>query len=226
MKKLTAALLTLAFLVLAFAPTHSASPAFMLEDCSCTAPDGSCSASVSCQGGCTRYCGNNDNCSASCSGAHEFLLMEVTFEMQNANYSQLVARLARISGKDINFSPRKPNTPFNVGFKRATFWDALRVLSEQGTVQVAGQDFEKIERLRRSLLNGEKFSFCVKNTPVRTFVNDLAGLTGLPLRLAAGRPTALVNVQLQDVALQDMLIAVSAQTDTKIIEERADSGDH
>jgi hypothetical protein len=47
MKKPTAALLTLAFLVLVFAPTHSASPAILLEDCSCTAPDGSCSASVS-----------------------------------------------------------------------------------------------------------------------------------------------------------------------------------
>jgi hypothetical protein len=93
--------------------------------------------------------------------------------------------LARVSGKDIAFSPTKPDMLFNAGFKRAALWDALKLLSEQGTVQVAGQDFEKLKRLRRSLLTGEEFSFCVKNTPVGTFVSDIAGLTGLPLESSA-----------------------------------------
>jgi hypothetical protein len=143
--------------------------------------------------------------------------------MQNASYPQLVAELARASGKDITFSPTTPDMVFNVGFKRATLWDALKLLSDQGTVQVAGQDFEKLKRLRRSLLTGEKFSFCVTNTPVNTFVSDVAGLTGLPLRITAGRPTAMINVKLQDATLTDMISAVSEQTDTKIIEESADA---
>jgi hypothetical protein len=149
--------------------------------------------------------------------------MEVTFEVQNAKYPQLVAELARTSGKDITFSPTTPDMVFNAGFKRATLWDALKLLSDQGAVQVAGQDFEKLKRLRRSLLTGEKFSFCVTNTPVNTFVEDVAGLTGLPLRITRGRPTATVNVKLQDVTLSDMINAVSEQTGTKIIEEGADS---
>jgi hypothetical protein len=157
------------------------------------------------------------------SGGHAFLEMETTLQMQNATYSQLVTELARISGKDITFSPKNPDMTFNVGFQRATFWDALKLLSEQGTVQVAGQDFEKLKRLRRSLLNGEKFSFCVTNTPVNTFVSDMVGLTGLPLRITAGKPTAMVNVRLRDAALSDMLRAVSEQTGTKIVEEGADS---
>jgi len=225
MRKLTAAVLTSAFiLALTFAFTPSASPAFARETCSCAAPDGSCSASVTCTGGCTRFCGNGDNCSASCSGRYKMLATEVTFEMQNAKYPQFVAELARISEKDITFSPTIPDMVFNVGFQRATLWDALKLLSDQGTVQVAGQDFEKLKTLRRSLLTGEKFSFCVTNTPVNTFVDDLAGLTGLPLRITAGRPTATVNVKLQDVALSDMISAVSEQTGTKIIEEGATSG--
>jgi hypothetical protein len=221
MKNLTAAVLTFT-LILVSAPSHSASPPVMVETCSCSAPDGSCSASVTCSGGCTKTCGNNDNCSASCSGSFEFLGMEVNLEMQNSTYPQLVAALARLSGKDLKFSPKKSDMVFNVGFKRATLWDALKVLSDQGTVQIAGHDFEKLKRLRRSLLSGEKFSFCVKSTPVNTFVNDMASLTGLPLRIAAGRPTATVNVKLEDVALSEMLIAVSEQTGTKIIEEGAD----
>jgi hypothetical protein len=224
MRKLTTAVLTTTFtLALAFAFTPSAYPTFVRESCSCSAPDGSCSASVTCTGGCTKFCGNNDNCSASCSGHYGFLDTEVTLEMQNATYSQFVTELAHTSGKDITFTPTIPNMRFNAGFKRATLWDALRLLSDQGTVQVAGQDFEKLKRLRRSLLTGEKFSFCVTNTPVNTFVNDLAGLTGLSLRITAGRPTATVNVKLQEVALSDMIRAVSEQTGTKIIEEGTDS---
>lgn len=225
MKKLSAALLASVFILsLVSAPIHSASSAYMIEDCSCSAPDGSCSASVSCSGGCTKFCGNNDNCSASCSGSFEILALEVTLEMQNSTYPQLVAELARISGKDLAFSPTKPNMVFNTGFKRATLWDALKLLSNQGTLRVAGQDFEKLKRLRRSLLSGEKFSCCVTNTPVNTFVNDVVGLTGLPLRIAAGRPMATVNLKLQDVTLSEILTAVSEQTGAKIIQEGADPG--
>lgn len=224
MRKLTAAVLASVFtLALSFAFTSSAYPAFVNKSCSCGSSDGSCSASVTCTGGCTQFCGNNDNCSASCSGSYAFLDTEVSFEMQDAKYQQLVAELASVSGKEIAFSPITPNMIFNVGFKRATLWDALKLLSDQGTVQVAGQDFEKLKRLRRSLLTSERFSFCVTDTPVNTFVSDLAGLTGLPLRITAGRPTAMVNVKLKDATLSDMLSAVSEQTGTKIIEEDADS---
>jgi hypothetical protein len=144
--------------------------------------------------------------------------------MQNGNYPELVDELARISGKDLAFSPTKPETIFNVGFNRAALWDALELLSEHGTVQIAGQDFEKLKRLRRILLSDERISFCVKNTPVNTLVNEMASLTGLSLRIAAGSPKATVNVQLRDVNLNEILAKVSEQTGTKIIEEGADSG--
>src|SRR5258707_5962635 len=127
MKKLSAVLLgSILILFLGFAPSHSASP-LTFDDCSCTAPDGSCSASVTCKGGCTKFCGNNDNCSASCSGSFEYLGMEVTLEMQNANYPQLVNEMARLSAKDLSFSPAKPDMVFNVGFKRAVLWDAFKL---------------------------------------------------------------------------------------------------
>jgi hypothetical protein len=179
---------------------------------------------VTCTGGCTKYCGNNDNCHAACSGSYAYLETEVTFEMQNASFPQLVSELGRISGKEIAFTPKAQGSPFNVGFKRAPLWEALQLLSEQGAVQVAGQDFEKLKRLRRSLLAGEKFSFCVMNTSVNTFVNDIAGITGLPLRITSGKSAATINLQLQDVALNEMLTAVSEQTGTKIIAAGPDSG--
>jgi hypothetical protein len=136
--------------------------------------------------------------------------------MENGTYPSLVAELARVSGKELAFSPTKQNMIFNVGFKRATLWDALTLLSEQGTVRIDGQDFENLKRLRRSLLSGEQFSFCVKNTPVNTFVNDMIGLTGLPLRISGGSPKATVNIKLENATLTEILTAVSNQTGTEI----------
>jgi hypothetical protein len=130
----------------------------------------------------------------------------------------LVADLARLSGRSLTFSPTKPTT-FNIGFKRARLWDALEVLSDRGTLHVAGHDFEDLRRLRKVLLSGERISFGVKNTPVSTFVNDVAGLTGLPIRITAGNPTATVDIQLKNVTLDDILMKVSKQTATKITEE-------
>lgn len=233
MKKLFAAVLASAFsLVLISALTFHGSPAAttspaatMVQSCSCSAPDGSCSVSLECQGGCEKHCGNDGDCWAECSGFYGMLGTEITVEMQNSTYPQLVAELARISGKDLEFSPTKPDTTtFNVGFKRALLWDALEFLSDRGTVRIAGKDFESLRSIRKKLLSGERISFGIQNTPVNTFVNDMASLTGLPLRITAGRPMAIVNADLQDLTLDEILARVSEQTGTKITENGADLG--
>lgn len=224
MKKLSSVLLTSACLVLTFAPLHSASPAFTIEDCSCTAPDGSCSASISCKGGCEQWCGSGGDCLAQCSGSLQLLGMETTLQMRNAKYPQLVMELARLSGSDLAFIAEKPDSVFNAEYKKAVLWDILDMLSDRGTVQIKGQDFEKLKRLRKVLVSGGKLSLCVRNTPVNTFVNDMASLTGLSLRIVDGRPMAAVTVNLHDVTLNDILIKVYEQTGTKIIEEGLDPG--
>jgi hypothetical protein len=144
--------------------------------------------------------------------------------MRNATYPQLVTELARITGRDLSFAPAKPDTVFNADYKRTVLWDVLDMMSDRGTVQIAGQDFERLKRLRRVLLSGTKISLCVGNTPVNTFVNDLASATGLSLRIVGGRPMAAVNVKLRDVSLNEILAGVSEQTGTKIVEGGADPG--
>lgn len=138
MKKLFAVLLTIAFLVLGLASSHSASPAVTPEDCSCSAPDGSCSASISCQGGCVQWCGSGGDCYAQCSGSLQLLGMETSLQMRNARYPQLVSELARLIGSDLAFIAEKPDSVFNVEYKRAVLWDVLDMLSDRGTVQIAG----------------------------------------------------------------------------------------
>lgn len=225
MKKLNAAILTAGlFLGLLSTPIHSASNVLTFEECSCTAPDGSCSASISCRGGCIEHCLGQGDCYAECSGSYEMFGLETTLQLQNGTYPQLVASLARVSGRDIAFSPAKPDAVFNADYKKALLWDIFDMLSERGTVQIAGKDFEKLKRLRKALLSGMKISLCVGKTPVTTFVNDMASLTGLPLRVTGGKPMALVNIKLHEVNLDEILAKVSEQTGVKITEDPDYSG--
>jgi len=217
---LVAGFIAVLILFLGSTVTNSA-PALTAEDCSCVGPDNSCVVSTSCQGGCIAHCAGEGDCFAECSGSYEMFGMKTTLEMQDATYPQLVAALARISGIDIAFSPTKPDAVFNVGWKRATLWDVLDMLADRGTVQIAGRDFEKVKRLRKVLLSGAEISLCVRNTPVNTFVSDMASLTGLPFRITAGRPMAVVNLSLQHVTLDDILVKVSQQTGATIIEQGA-----
>lgn len=220
MKRLSAAALSSIFaLSLLLVPSQGASSTFAFEECSCQAPDGTCSASISCPHGCIQHCAGQGDCYAECSGFYELFATETTVQMQNASYPQLITVLARISGKDIAFSPTNPGVLFNADYKRALLWDVLDMLSDRGTVQVAGKDFEKIKRLRKILLSGARISLCVGRTPVSTFVNDTASLTGLPLRIKSGNPLAVVNLKLQQVTLEEILTKVSEQTDTKIVED-------
>jgi hypothetical protein len=136
-----------------------------------------------------------------------------------------VAELARISGRDVAFSPARPDVVVNADYKKAVLWDVLDLLSDRGKVQIAGKDFEKLKRLRKALLSGTKISLCVGNTPVNMFVNDMASLTGLRLRITAGSPMAVVSVKLHEVTLDEILVKVSEQTGTKIIEDSGYSGD-
>jgi hypothetical protein len=144
---------------------------------------------------------------------------ETTIQLQNGTYTQLVAELARISGRDVAFSPARPDLVVNADYKKAALWDILDLLSDRGTVHIAGKDFEKLKRLRKALLSDMKINLCVGNTPVNMFVSDMAGLTGLRLRITAGSPMATVNLKLRDVTLDEILLKVSEQTGTKIIED-------
>lgn len=220
MKKLSAAVLSSIFVLgLVIVLTRPVSSAHIFDECSCQAPDGSCSASISCPRGCIQHCVGQGDCYAECSGFYELFATETTVQMQNGTYPQLVAALAHISGRDITFSPNRPDALFNADYKRALLWDVLDMLSERGTVQIAGKDFEKLKRLRKALLSGTRISLCVGHTPVSTFVNDMASLTGLPLRITAGRPLAVVDIKLQEVTLDEILAKVSEQTGTKIVED-------
>jgi len=151
----------------------------------------------------------------------EIFGVELTLEVSEGSYSELTSKLAKSTGKEITFTTTptglaKPDEIINVGMKRAPLWEGLQYLADRGTVRVGGKDFESYIRLRQALLSGQRFNLGVKNTPVNTFVNDMIGLTGLPLRITKGRPMSIANLELNDVTLYEFIDGVSEQTGTRI----------
>jgi hypothetical protein len=152
---------------------------------------------------------------------------EINVEVAGGTYSELTSKLAKISGKEITFATTtvdraRPDDIINIGLKRAPLWDGLQLLADRGSVRVGGKDFESYIRFRQALLTGQRFNFGVKNTPVNTFVNDMIGLTGLPLRITSGRPMSIVNLELNDVTLYEFIDGVSEQTGARIVRSRDD----
>jgi len=163
-----------------------------------------------------------------CSGFYGAFGVETNLEMPHGNASQFASLLAETTGQEIAFTksksdPAQDGMLFHVGFKKAPLWDALEFLANRGTVKISGRDFESIRRLRKALLSGQRFNFGVSNTPVNTFVTDLAGITGVPFQVAAGNPMTIANVQLPDANLAEIIAEVSKQTETKIIERARDA---
>lgn len=192
-------------------------PRVFAEDCSCSASDGSCSASVSCPGGCIAFCPSG-GCRARClSNYYETdLRQQVTLQMRDSSSKRLSAALARITGKEIVVSPNKPDETYTFDFKKAKLWDVLEVLSERGRVQIEGEDFGKLLRIRKAFLTGEKMSVCIRQAPVRYIVDQLATLSGFSIYTASGDPDALVTLSLKDVTLKEIAAEISQQTGVQI----------
>lgn len=187
--------------------------------CSCTASDGSCSASVTCPGGCLAVCPDGGGCHAGCSGKGgitPFLIERVSLQMRDSSSKRLSEELGRITGQEIVFSPYNPKETHTFDFKDALLWDVLEALSERGKVEIGGEDFGKLLRIRKAFLNGEKISICIRRTSVRNIVDELAALSGLSIHTTSGNVDTSVTLSLKDVTLEDIVAKVSEQASVQI----------
>lgn len=193
-------------------------PAF--DNCSCNANDGSCSASVSCPGGCIADCPSG-GCYATCkkgtSGGDDgaiapILMMPINLELRGRSNKQLTSEIARITGREFVFVPDNPNDPVNLDVKDLPLWDVLEVLSRRGKVRIGGHDFATLQIVRKALVNGERMAVCINNVSVRGVVEEFAGMSGLPIRVTSGDAEAVVTLSVKEVTLEELLAQVSSKT--------------
>jgi len=141
---------------------------------------------------------------------------QVTLQMRGSSSRQLSAELAHITGKGIVVSPNKPAETYTFDFKKAPLWDVLEVLSESGKVQIEGEDFDKLLRIRKAFLTGEKMSVCIRQAPIRYIIDQLASLSGNQIHIASGNINTPVTLSLKDVTFKEIVAKISEQTGVQI----------
>lgn len=221
MRLLAASLLTL--LLLLYAPV-----AATFEDCSCSAADGSCSASVSCPGGCIAVCPSG-GCSAKCTktgggpgglsdedGELFSLAMPVTMQHVGSSGKQIASDLSRITGQPVVFSPYRADDPISLDVKKAELWDVLDALSMSGKIQIGGDDFSKLQSIRSALVAGEKVTVCIHGATVQHVVAEFASLSGRKIKLTSGDPKAIVNVTVKDITFEGLIALIASQSGVEI----------
>lgn len=208
------------------------------ESCSCTAADGSCTASISCPGGCIVMC-PSDGCTGYCSGeggggstqepsatptpeegssvtAEMSPSKRITIKAVKANGQQIASELSRVSDREIEFTPRRASERFNFEFKNVELWDILNYLSDFGSLTIDGTDFEKLKKIRRAMAGNQRMSMCLHNAPVKDVTAYLSFLSGVPLSVTSGDGTSRVTASLKQVTLSEIIDGISARAGVRI----------
>lgn len=207
--KLPLTIVTLLLSLITFAPEVKA------QDCSCKASDNKCEMRLTCRLGCTALCTTNDACYSTC-GNPEIDLIHVRVTLKfKGNSTELASELSRMSGKKIEFLPRKEG-PLNLDLKEGPLWNALDFLSRRGAVTVGGIPFEKFQKIRRTMLKGGKVSMNFDKVPLKDAVAKLSSLSGLPFRVRPEDAERLISISLEDLTLKEIVARISAQTGVKI----------
>ncbi|HVR97378.1 MAG TPA: hypothetical protein VMW27_12235 [Thermoanaerobaculia bacterium] len=130
--------------------------------CSCTAPDRSCSASITCSGGCSAVCGNRGVCSSSCSGGGglepyvDSLTASpdfgetadkrnslVSLDIEEATAQDVSATLTELAGKSVVWVPQQSDSTVSMQVKDFPLDALLTGLAKRGAVAVGGRAQEK-----------------------------------------------------------------------------------
>lgn len=196
----------------------SLTPAAHADGCSCSAPDGSCSASVSCEGGCYSYC-DTGACDAQCTSAGpnngprhqtltygpqelrsgpafagpsvgEVLSRTVTVQMDGALPEIVAPYFAADLGAQFAFIATDQDNLVNLDVKGFPVDQLVRVLGKRGGAALAsgGQLY-----LSATGIGSEQFSELLSN------------VLGMPVEFAPARSGQPVNLEVKGAGVEDFL---------------------
>jgi hypothetical protein len=193
-----------------------ATTAMSQKTCSCKAPDGSCSANVTCrENGCTSICGSNDGCYAAC--GKDMVLTRFTLKLVNKDSNEVVSALIRHTGKNIEFIPRDRKARFNIDIKDEDLWNAMEYLDQRGQLKINKVPWKEYRVLRKGMSHGSKVSHVQFNDiSIKDALNHLSFLSGLLFRVESGDPEKLLSLSLREVTLNEVVARISEETNVKI----------
>lgn len=200
-------------------------PAALGEDCSCTAPDGSCNASISCSAGCIAICGSGGKCSASCSGGggggwtpeqpgalratgeqqaapgdRNPLSERVSLDVINISAEEVSALISNLAGREITFVPNVVDERFTIRSKNFTVGELISALAEHGAIG----SLPRRAAFAEVRLN-DPITVEAKGVTGATLAEMVAALTGGRVVLVPSDPESLLNLQVKNLRLGQLL---------------------
>lgn len=191
------------------------------DDCFCTAPDGTCSADVSCAGGCWAVCG--PPCSAGCSGSGSGpgggarnpakLSLLFSLEQEAITGEDLAKLLSEQSG--LRFAYVSPG-PLSLDISGIPYEDLLPVLARNGVVAVVHDD----DLGSPKTLAEARFSFRADSAPASTVAEALAEISGGAVEFIPRSRDQQISVDLKRVSALDLVQIFSGMGRVRVTQSR------
>lgn len=192
---------------------NTGSTALRRESCSCTADDGSCSASTACVGGCIAVCPGKGSCFAICtkgkSGGEANLSRANLPTTGGRNGREAAAILARRDGGKAVLNQTPPWGTHNSFAQNKSARDADGALTSVDIPQYSTGDAANVQSARRALINGERVAVCFKRISAGGLADELSLITGLSISVEAKDADTPINYSGKRVTFKEMLEQVS-----------------
>jgi hypothetical protein len=180
------------------------------SSCSCTAPDRSCTASITCSGGCSAICGSGGNCSSSGESAvqQEKRNNLVSLSIEAGSAQEISATLTELSGVPVVWVPRQADSTVSMQVQDYPMEALLAGLAKRGAVAVGGRSPET--RPSSKAFDPSRV------VTVQAFGADAATLSSLlgeilqgPVELTARDPRLTVNLDLKEMPVSAVVRQLS-----------------
>lgn len=188
-----------ALLCLAATSTAFASIGTSLQG-SCTASDGSCSATVTCPAGCGALCTSGGTCSSKCFSTpngnslagpqdHQTLVSIHTDVMSAAEVARL---LHEQTGADVAFTPRDPKAVVQLHVDGVPLQEVVQFLAKGGAAIAVNQQ-------------GERITLSIQGARAGAISSLLSDATSGRMSFSASDPEQVVSLDIKDAPLEFFL---------------------
>ena len=180
--------------------------------CSCVSSDTSCKGNVSCQGGCTAFCGTTNSCFVGC--RIDWIYERRSFKFSQKTGEEIIASVSpkskRRTTKAVEFIPNvgQEGQRFDLDLKDDSLWRLFDYLSRYGTVKVKGIDFEKKIKPLRDYMTTGQLSIRLNGVTAKYAAAELSFLTGEKLQVRRADANKLVTISVENATLQNVLQSI------------------
>ncbi len=192
--------------------------------CFCSV-EGLCSASQTCPDGYFAICNcSATGCTSYCSrlaGAMDLSVESLTKKLQANPAEDLGSVLSKAFKRVVEFVPTSRNFKFDLkpaDRERASHWDILQYLAENGDLKINGRDINFWLGVRRNMANGGEINLCTGPVAVRLIVDELSFLSGKHYSIVSGDTETKINGPFKGT-MGEMLANISSQSATRIAAE-------